>query len=127
MYEVQPGDTLWGIAVTYQVSMEDLKRWNNLPATPNLWPGDRLIVQPSFTPTASPTETPPLPTATPTLEPTSTPPPTIVIPVTAVTPTPAPEETASVWASPLRIAGIGLIGFSILGLILIFVGKLQGK
>ncbi|MEJ5314176.1 MULTISPECIES: CAP domain-containing protein [Anaerolinea] len=127
MYEVQPGDTLWGIAITYQVSMEDLKRWNNLPATPNLWPGDRLIVQPSFTPTVPPTETPVLPTPTPTLTPVYTLSPTAIIPVTAITPTPVPEETVSPTPFPWKIAGVGLIGLSILGLFLVFVGRLQGK
>lgn len=127
MYEVQPGDTLWGIAVTYQVSMEDLKRWNNLPATPNLWPGDRLIVQPSFTPAPSATETP-LPTVTPTVTFTATPMPTIIVPVTAITLTPTPETApSSSGSSPLPFIGIGLIVLSVLGMILLFVGKLQGK
>ncbi|WP_322506585.1 LysM peptidoglycan-binding domain-containing protein [Anaerolinea sp.] len=127
MYEVQPGDTLWGIALTYQVSMEDIKRWNNLPATPNLWPGDRLIVQPSFTPAPSATGTP-LPTVTPTLAFTATPMPTIIVPVTAITMTSTPETTSpSSRFSPLPFIGIGLIVLSVLGMILLFVGKLQGK
>ncbi|WP_322508189.1 CAP domain-containing protein [Anaerolinea sp.] len=127
MYEVQLGDTLWGIAVTYQVSMDDLKRWNNLPATPNLWPGDRLIVQPSFTPAPSATETP-LPTVTPTVAFTATPMPTIIVPVTAITLTPTPETAPlSSGSSPLLFIGIGLIVLSVLGMILLFVGKLQGK
>lgn len=128
MYEVQPGDTLWGIAVTYQVSMDDLKRWNNLPATPNLWPGDRLIVQPSFTPAPSATETPPLPTVTSTTALTSTPMPTVIVPVTGITLTPTPETVSqSPRSSPLPFIGIGLIVLSVLGMILLFVGKLQGK
>ena len=43
-YSVQPGDTLYSISNKYNVSIEDLKKWNNL-ATNILSIGQRLIIR----------------------------------------------------------------------------------
>jgi murein DD-endopeptidase MepM/ murein hydrolase activator NlpD len=86
---VQAGDTLFGIARQYGVSLDDLYRLNRLTPESIVELGQTLVVKtatataapptvtytPSATPTvASPTPTPP-PTATPTIQPTPQPPP----------------------------------------------------
>jgi membrane-bound lytic murein transglycosylase D len=41
---VKAGDSLWGIAHRYQVSVKQLLAWNDLPAKPKLKPGRKLMV-----------------------------------------------------------------------------------
>jgi LysM repeat protein len=63
---VQPGETLWSLAITYKTTIAQLKALNNL-ADETIYPGDTLIIARAAdtpTPTATPTETP-FPTATP--------------------------------------------------------------
>ena len=43
-YYVRKGDTLWEIAQRYQVSPEELMRWNQLSHSSVIRPGDRLIL-----------------------------------------------------------------------------------
>lgn len=84
---VRNGDTLWGIAVEYGLSLDQLLAFNNLSQNALLSIGDSLLV---VEPTPLPTETP-LPTATP--PPTETPRPT-------QTPQPSPTiDPASVAAA----------------------------
>jgi uncharacterized protein YkwD len=81
---VQPGETLWSIAIAYRTTIAQLKALNNL-ADEMIYPGNTLIVAraPSTqTPSATSTETP-IPTATPFVFRTATSPP-------APTATPAP-------------------------------------
>jgi len=42
---VRPGDTLWNIAKAYAVSLEDLRRWNNLSGKASLRPGQELEIR----------------------------------------------------------------------------------
>ncbi|MBC7075532.1 MAG: LysM peptidoglycan-binding domain-containing protein [Syntrophomonadaceae bacterium] len=44
MYQVKAGDTLWGIARNFNLSVESLKRCNNLTSD-NIYIGDRLIIE----------------------------------------------------------------------------------
>ncbi len=44
IYQVKPGDTLWDISKTYEVSPEDIQNWNNL-SQPNLKPGQKLTIR----------------------------------------------------------------------------------
>jgi uncharacterized protein YkwD len=63
---VQPGETLWSIAITYKTTIAQLKALNNL-TDETIYPGDTLIVARAAntqTPSATPTETP-APTVTP--------------------------------------------------------------
>jgi cell wall-associated NlpC family hydrolase len=46
-YQVKAGDTLWGIAQTNSVTVEDLKSWNNLESD-KLNIGDLLIIKPDY-------------------------------------------------------------------------------
>ena len=43
---VNTGDSLWALARRYRVSVEDLRRWNRLPETAILQPGQRLRLAP---------------------------------------------------------------------------------
>ncbi|MQM39848.1 Cell division suppressor protein YneA [wastewater metagenome] len=43
-HEVQPGDSLWAIARRYDVSVDDLTAWNDLPSNATLQPGETLVV-----------------------------------------------------------------------------------
>ncbi len=67
VYEVQAGQTLWQIAIAYNVRIDDIKRLNNLSDN-TIYPGDDLLIQrevvqstvtpgvfPTFTQTISPT------------------------------------------------------------------------
>lgn len=76
VHVVQPGQTLWTIAATYKVALDDLLRLNNLSSNAFIIPGQKILVRPpgeggAATPTvtveetvSAPEETPPNPTAT---------------------------------------------------------------
>jgi membrane-bound lytic murein transglycosylase D len=42
-YRVKKGDTLWDIASKYDVSVSDIKRWNNLKSS-RLAAGDKIRI-----------------------------------------------------------------------------------
>ncbi|GAB4521250.1 MAG: hypothetical protein Fur0018_01550 [Anaerolineales bacterium] len=100
---VQPGDTPWGIAVAYKISIAQLMSQNGLPANVVLYPGERLIVHRAgeLTPVPTATPAPPTPTPTPTgpILPTATPA-WMGTPGTVVVTLPPPPTLA-----PLRPAG----------------------
>ena len=57
-HDVKFGQTLWQIAITYQVKIDDIKRLNNL-LNNNIYPGSSLLIrQGAIVPTASPTTAP---------------------------------------------------------------------
>ena len=43
-YKVKKGDTLWGISRQFDVSTMDILRWNHLPSTAQIKPGDKLTI-----------------------------------------------------------------------------------
>lgn len=43
-YTVKKGDNIWNIAAMYNVSVDDLIRWNNLTPRPRIFPGDQLTI-----------------------------------------------------------------------------------
>ena len=43
-YVVKRGDTVFSIARRFDVAVNDLQRWNNIPASNNLRPGNTLMV-----------------------------------------------------------------------------------
>ncbi len=46
-YVVQPGDTLWDIARSFRIRVNDLKKWNRIRKPASLRVGARLLVRPS--------------------------------------------------------------------------------
>ncbi len=74
IHEVQSGQTLWQIAISYGATIDDIKRLNYLFDN-NIYPGNKLLIQNEATPMALlPTETvTPELTATPPLSVTSVP------------------------------------------------------
>ncbi|RMF94221.1 MAG: LysM peptidoglycan-binding domain-containing protein, partial [Candidatus Schekmanbacteria bacterium] len=44
IYKVKKGDSLWSISKKYGVSIENIKRWNNLKYSNRLMPGDELRI-----------------------------------------------------------------------------------
>lgn len=61
VHEVQVGQSLWQIAIDYEVEIDDIKRLNNLSDN-NIYPGDKLLIKTdvivTLMPTASVTEVP---------------------------------------------------------------------
>lgn len=46
-YIVQPGDTLWDIARSFRIRVNDLKKWNRIRKPASLRAGVRLLIRPS--------------------------------------------------------------------------------
>jgi hypothetical protein len=114
LHTVQSGQTLWTIAAVYHVPLDQLRKLNNLPETPLLHPGDRLLVQA------------PLPTSPPKLTLTSTslaPRPDLPTPSPA-TRTPVPTATSLPARPPLLPSGPLRWGLIALALLLIGAGAL---
>ncbi len=44
-YTVKKGDTLWGISKRFDVSIEDVRKWNKLKPTASIQPGDELTIR----------------------------------------------------------------------------------
>ena len=42
---VKPGETLWLIAISYKVKIIDLRKWNNLTDTEDIYPGNKLFIK----------------------------------------------------------------------------------
>lgn len=92
---VQPGETLWSLAITYKTTIAELKAINRLTSD-NIYPGDTLII---FFPQATQT---PAPTATATPYPTAT-------PFVFWTVTSSPEPTATPTPASPVTGGSGVI------------------
>lgn len=43
-YRVKKGDTLWGISKQFEVSTNDVMRWNQLSTAAHIYPGDELTI-----------------------------------------------------------------------------------
>ena len=113
---VRAGDTLFGIALQYGLSMDDLLAWNHLSAEALLQIGQELFIRPP-TPTPEPTPTP-TPTFTPiavALPPSAfraaTPTPTRVATAVAMASTPTPDSGRTDWGDVLGIGAmvVGLL------------------
>lgn len=130
-HEVLAGQSLWAIAVAYfgphpdMTSFEEqIMKQNGMTLSNQIWPGDKLLIQPSLTPTVSPTITPsPIP-------PTRTPTPPLgmmtVVPTRTATPTATLEPPAGMVSGLDRrslgiiivvVCGVGLLVVVVLSLI----------
>ncbi len=124
VHTVRFGQTLWGIAVAYNLKIADILSINQLPTNASVYVGQNLIIQPAFTATLSPTITlTPVP-ATRTPTPTRTP----VPPTLTRTPTLMPTLTARPLVPTLDMApqtrqtvGLTLMGVCFVGLVLVVI------
>jgi LysM repeat protein len=120
IYIVQPGDTALGIALAYGISLKDLLVLNGLTEKSVIYPRQKIIIRPIFTPTAT------FPPSTPTQHPTIT-----LWVISTLTPTstetstlPMPIPVPGLPASTARNTVI-LIGFSalIIAALLVLIGS----
>jgi uncharacterized protein YkwD len=121
IHEVKYGQALWSIAIQYGTTIDNLRRLNNLPATPVIYPGQKLIVM------RGATQPPPDAALTPTLPVANVGYDFIITPIATYTPSPtgAPQVPASsgdfVRQNGMAIGilifsfAVLLIGFGILG------------
>lgn len=103
LHVVEPGQTLWQIALAYQVKVEEIRRLNNLGSDNTIYVGQKLLIRRGITPT------PPTPTPTRTLDPsTSTPLPPFELFTETPSPTitPIPAAPASGMAGGVAVASI---------------------
>ncbi len=102
IHEVLDGQSLWSIAIAYNITIADIINWNNLLPTPVIFVGERLVVQIAPTATLSPTITntsiPPTRTITPSQTP-ITPQPSATI---TSTPSPTPKPPFSIYSMEKR-------------------------
>lgn len=89
IHEVKYGQALWSIAIQYGTTIDQLRRLNNLPATPVIYPGQKLIVQKNATqPAPDSLLTPTLPAANVAYD-------FVITPISTYTVTPMPGAAAT--------------------------------
>ena len=133
-HAVRSGQTLWEIAFTYNLTLDDLLALNNIDQEAILQPGDQLLVRqppPTLVPTLPPTETP-MP-ETPTVPPptaTATSPSTAVAAVSnqvmaqSITTTPETAyagEAKSEQPAIVRLATALVVGLLVVGILAVVV------
>jgi LysM repeat protein len=106
---VEAGQTLWQIALAYQVKVEEIRRLNNLGSENTIYVGQKLLIQQAVTPS------PPAPTPTRTFDPsTSTPLPPFEIftqtPTETITPIPAAPASGA--AGGFAVASILVVALA---------------
>jgi LysM repeat protein len=124
IHEVQDGQSLWAIAIAYNITINDIISWNNLLPTPVIFVGERLVVQIAPTPTLSPTVTKTSIPPTRTIRPSQTP--VTPKPTASVTPTPLPTERPpfSIYEmerSQRVTIGLGMAIICLVGLIIVII------
>lgn len=112
---VQYGQTLWGIAEAYGISLTDLLTLNGLTEESAIYPDEQLTIVKGtgMTPTPTPTEILEEPTHTPT-------PTEKVVATEAPTPTPTPEPRSNflknIFSGDTLWVGVGLVVVSLFGI-----------
>src|SRR5258706_7008551 len=118
IHEVQSGQTLWQIAISYSVTIDDIKRLNNMFDN-NIYPGNKLLIRKEATLTSvSPLETV-TPEATSTIIPSATPVPTLFVVAIQTTVMPIKQNDNTVVMSAIAIIVLAIL----LAGIFTFLGK----
>jgi uncharacterized protein YkwD len=107
-YIVQSGDTLLGIAIAYNISLDKLLGLNGLTSKSVIYTGQKILILAAFTPT------PTLPTLTPTGLPTITPWPTSYLTMTRTLIPPTATPSPAVAVSSARTSVILIIAAALL-------------
>ena len=122
IHEVRDGQTLWQIAISYGVKINDIKSRNNLLDN-DIYPGNKLLIKMEATATVVPPTTSTLPSATANASPTVTlRPPTATIASQAVQVT-TPQNTSRVMTVAFSIIALALVG----GVIAWLLGSMQNE
>ncbi len=134
IHEVQPGQSLWAIAIAYGVKIADLVKLNSQlsPTNPVIYTGQKIIIRGTLPPTISPTVTDTLlpVTRTPTITKTPRPPTRTLAPTHSPTPTVqvAVYPDLPAFQSPNRHAlGVGLVTICVLGLLVVVISSVKKK
>ena len=135
VHVVKPGETLWLIAVTYQVTVLQIRELNYMSDTDDIYPSEKLLIRKgqvgataapdadvSATPTALTDDPPLLPTVTFAPVYTPTPLPTLPLP-TEVAPTRVPALTALASNGNLPILAVIVLAALILAAVLVRAGR----
>lgn len=129
IHVVQTGETVWSIALAYQISVDVLIAQNGLSTkSPLIYPNQQLLIRPAFTPTVTPTitRTPRPPTRTP--RPTFTFRPTQSAATITTTPTGNPSrDSFKMPALNRQSFAVLLIGISILGILVLLAGSIVAQ
>jgi uncharacterized protein YkwD/LysM repeat protein len=105
-HEVKFGQTLWQIAITYKVKIDEIKRLNNLLDN-NIYPGSSLLIKQGV---LVPTHSPPAFTSTSPATSSSTSPDLTLTPTTGATAPPTAANRATLMNVMLGIIVLSLIG-----------------
>ena len=109
IHEVQVGQTLWQIAISYGVTINEIKHLNNLFDN-NIYPGNKLLIKNETTPTALP----PTETATPEFAVTrflsATSVPTYVVAVTQIPMVSTPQDKNRIMMYVIAIIALTILG-----------------
>ena len=115
IHVVQYGQTLWGIAEAYGISLIDLQNMNGLNDDSAIYPGDLLLIVQGTGETPTPTPTEILEEPTPTLTPTAK-----VVATETPTPTATPEPRnnflTNIFSGDTLWVGVGLVVVSLFGI-----------
>jgi len=103
IYIVQPGDTALGIALAYDISLDEFLALNGLSGKSVIYPNQHIVIRTGYTPT--PTQ----PTSTPTGRPTITPWPTSTPTSTETLVPPTPTRAPGMPISTARATVISII------------------
>lgn len=128
VHPVGYGQALINIAAAYGIKLDDLRKINKMTASSVLWAGQKLVIQPAYTPTSTPSITPtnPPPTRTPTLTPTQTP--TITeTPTITLSPTSTPQPLLALPETVDERHNLGTLIIAVcgVGLVLVMVGQFR--
>jgi LysM repeat protein len=109
IHDVQSGQTLWQIAIAYEVKIDDIRRLNNLFGN-DIYPGNKLLIKKDITPTiTSPTETA-MPEATVTVVPSATQLPTITATAPLSPVAPVAQNNNTLMTSVIMIIILAILG-----------------
>ncbi len=117
IHEVQSGQTLWQIAISYSVKIDDIKRLNTLFDN-NIYPGNKLLIKNQATPTVAALTATAIPEITATPEPSETMTPTLQVTQTQIPVAPTSQDNSVRMASVIAIIALAILGggiFTMLG------------
>jgi LysM repeat protein len=129
IHPVGYGQALYSIATAYGLTVDELRARNGMTSSSVLWAGQKLIIQPSYTPSLTPTITltplPPTRTPTPSRTPTATRTATATRTETATATTPPLIEIPPPENIDHRTLGTAIIAVCGAGLLLVVIGQVR--